>query len=74
MLITSHEIRCTGPNTGQAIFHFDDRFWMQENLCPKKTKYFSPKEVPVLQIVTGHQSLSTIWVSWLLKIDADFLK
>ena len=28
----------------------------------------------VLQIVASHQSLPTIWVSWSVKIDADFLK
>ena len=28
----------------------------------------------VLQIVAGHRSLPTIWVSWSVKIDADFLK
>ena len=28
----------------------------------------------VLQTVTGHWSLPTIWVSWSVKIDADFLK
>ena len=27
-----------------------------------------------LQIVAGHQSLPTIWVTWSVKIDADFLK
>ena len=27
-----------------------------------------------LQIVAGHWSLPTIWVSWSVKIDADFLK
>ena len=27
----------------------------------------------VLQIVAGHRSWPTIWVSWSLKIDADFL-
>ena len=27
-----------------------------------------------LQIVVGHWSLPTIWVSWSVKIDADFLK
>ena len=27
-----------------------------------------------LQIVVGHQSLPTIWVTWSVKIDADFLK
>ena len=28
----------------------------------------------VLQIVASHQSLPTIWVSWSVKTDADFLK
>ena len=28
----------------------------------------------VLQRVAGYQSLLTIWVSWSVKIDADFLK
>ena len=28
----------------------------------------------VLQIVAGHRSLPTVWVSWLVKTDADFLK
>ena len=27
-----------------------------------------------LQIVAGHRSLLTIWMSWSVKIDADFLK
>ena len=27
-----------------------------------------------LQIVADHRSLPTIWVSWSIKIDADFLK
>ena len=28
----------------------------------------------VLQTVAGHWSLPTIWVSWSVKIDGDFLK
>ena len=32
------------------------------------------KQISVLQIVAGHRSLLIIWVSWLVKIDADFLK
>ena len=31
-------------------------------------------QTSVLQIVAGHRSLLTIWVSWSVKINADFLK
>ena len=39
---------------------------------PRNTRLNSTYSV--LQIVTSHQSLPTIWVSWSVKIDVDFLK
>ena len=39
---------------------------------PRNTRLNSTYSV--LQIVTSHRSLPTIWVSWLVKIDVDFLK
>ena len=41
----------------------------------KSLKTTNKKNVKaVLQIVAGHRSLPTIWGSWSVKIDADFLK
>ena len=37
------------------------------------TLILNENEDPVLQIVAGHRSLLTIWVSWSVKTDADFL-
>ena len=44
-------------------------------LLPLKKKVLLKvyKSTPVLQILAGHRSLPTIWVSWPVKVDADFL-